>query len=185
MFERSTLAEHTCAFSRACISFFLTLGSEKTPRPFGQTVPGTIPNDFLPFDYIDLDEGKNGYKYGLRLHDDHLNYNLLYCLPDTPAENAAVAIIEFGFIFGVLQTLISDGPTHFTNKTLRLVTRDVKVPHHFTFSYCPWNSGKMKRIGREAINVLRATLSELKMNRKECPDLIPIVQSVLYSSPSP
>ena len=79
---------------------------------------------------------------------------------------------------------MSDGPTHFKNETVRLVTKNLKTPHHFMLPYCPWSNGDVARLGRELIRVLRATLSELQMDHDEWPDLIPMVQSVLNNSPS-
>lgn len=80
---------------------------------------------------------------------------------------------------------MSYGPTHFRNETIRLVSKALATPHHFTLPYCPWSNGPVKRLGRELLLVLRETLSELQMDNNEWPDLIPIVQSVLDNSPSP
>lgn len=160
-------------------------GGEKMPPPFGPAVHGTRPNDLLQFDYIDLGDSKNGDKYVQLLRDDRSDCKRFYCLPDTGAENAATAVIEWCSIFGVPKMLMSDGPTHFKNETLQLVWKGLKVPHHCTLAYCPWSDGAVERLGRELICVLRETLSELRMDNKEWTDLIPIVQLVLKNSPSP
>ena len=185
VFKWSTLAEDVRAFVRACIQCLSTLGGEKIPRPFGPSVRGTSPNDLLQFDYIELGPSLNGDKYVLMLRDDHSDYKLFYSFPDTNAENSATAIVEWCSMFGVPNTLMSDGPTHFKNETLRLVAKGLKAHHHFTLAYCPWSNGAVERLGRELLRVVRSVLSELQMDKKEWPDLIPIVQSVLNNSPSP
>lgn len=80
---------------------------------------------------------------------------------------------------------MSDRPTHFKNETLRLVSKGLKVPHHFTLAYCLWINGAVERLCLKLIHVVRATLSDLKMYHKEWTDLIPIIQLVLNNSPSP
>ena len=181
----STLSDDVRLFVRSCIHCLSTLGGEKIPRPFGPAVHGTKPNDLLQFDYIELGPSNNGDKYVLMMRDDHSDFKLFYCFPNTNAENAATAIVEWCSLFGVPNALMSDGPTHFRNETVRLVAKALKTPHHFTLPYCPWSNGAVERLGRELLRVLRATLSELQMENKEWPDLIPIVQSVLNNSPSP
>lgn len=184
-FKWSTLTEDVQAFVRACIHCLSTVGGEKVPRPFGPAVHGTKPNDLVQFDYIDLGPSKTGDKYVLMLRDDHSAYKWFFCFPSTDAENAATAIIEWCSTFGVPNALMSDGPTHFKNEVVHMVTKILKVPHHFTLPYCPWSNGAVERLGRELLRVLRSTLSELQMDHQEWPDLIPIVQSVLNNAPSP
>lgn len=111
------------------------------------------------------------------LRDDHLDYKLFYFCPDSGAENAVTAVSEWCSIFDVPKMLMSNGPTYFKNETLLLVWKDLKVPHHCTLAYWRRSSGAVERLGREVISSLSATLSELRMNRKEWTDLIPIVQS--------
>lgn len=88
-------------------------------------------------------------------------------------------------MFGVPNTLMSDGPSLLKYETILLASKDLKFTHHFTLAYCSWNNGAVERLEREVLRFLRATLSELKMNLKERPDVIPNVQAVLNNSPSP
>lgn len=71
------------------------------------------------------------------LRDDHSDYKWLFSFPNTAAENATRAIIDWAGAFGVRKSLMSDGPTHFKNETIRMVAKGLKVPHHFTLPYCP------------------------------------------------
>lgn len=146
-FYWSTLQADTQAFVRACIHCISTVRREKIPRPFGPAVHGTKPNDLLQLDYIELGPTERGHNYVLMLRDDHSDYKLFIAFPTTNSENAA-AIIEWCAAFRVPNGLMSDGPTHFKNEVVCLVTKGLKVPHHFTLPYCPWSNGAVERLGR-------------------------------------
>lgn len=51
-----------------CIS---TSGGGKVPRPFGGSVHGKKPNDFLQFVYMKIRPSRKSYNYALMLRDDH------------------------------------------------------------------------------------------------------------------
>ena len=172
----STAASDVRSFVRACIHFLSTVGVGKVPRPFGPSVHGTAPNDLLQFAYIELGPSTDGCKYVLMLRDDHSDYKWFFAFSDTSAENAAHAIIDWCAAFGVPKGLMSDGPTHFKNETVRAVTRGLKVPHHFTLPYTPWSNGAVERLGKELLRVFRSIVSELQMKFEEWPDLLPVVQ---------
>jgi transposase InsO family protein len=184
-FHWSTMTSDVQAFVRACIHCLSTVGGGKVPRPFGPAVHGTKPNDLLQFDYIELGPSQAGDKYVLMLRDDHSDYKWFFAFAGESAENAALAIIDWCAAFGVPNCLMSDGPTHFKNETVRLVSKGLKVPHHFTLPYTPWSNGAVERLGRELLRVFRAVASELQMRLEEWPDILPLVQSVLNNAPSP
>lgn len=118
------------------------------------------------------------------LHGDHSDYKWFFATPGTSAENAALAIIDWCAAFNVPQGQMSDGPTHFRNETVRMVTKTLRVPHHFTLPYTPWSNGAVERLGKEVIRTFRALVSEFQMDFSEWPDLLPI-QSALNNAPSP
>lgn len=87
--------------------------------------------------------------------------------------------------FGVPNGLMSDGPTHFRNETVRLVFEGLRVPHHFTLPYNSCSNGAFGQIGKELLRVFRSIVSELRMDFADWTSIIPIIQSVLNQSPSP
>lgn len=119
------------------------------------------------------------------LRDDHSDYKWFFNFPNTDAENAAHAIIDWCAAFGVPNGMMSDGPTHFKNETLRSVSKGLKVPHHFTLPYTPWSNGAVERLGKELLRIFRSVISELGMNFEEWTDLVPLVQSALNQAPAP
>lgn len=68
------------------------------------------------------------------IRNDHSNYNWLFTFPDTSAENAARLIIDWAAALRVSKSLMPDGPTQFKNETVLLVSKGLKVAHHFTLS---------------------------------------------------
>lgn len=94
------------------------------------------------------------------LRDDHSDCKWLFAFPNTNSENAATSIFEWCAAFGVPNGLMSEGPTHFKNEVVRLVTKGLKIPHHFTLPYCPWSSSAVESLGKELLRVCRAFLSE-------------------------
>lgn len=118
------------------------------------------------------------------VRDDFSDYKWFFPFLDTSASNAATAIIEWWSAFGVPKSLMSDGPSHFKNETLRLVSKGLSAPYHFTLPYCPWSNGAVDRLGKELVRTCRAILSELQMRPEEWPDILPIIQSTLNNTPS-
>ena len=183
-FTWTTLKQDVKDFIRGCIHCLSTQGGGSMPRPFGPSFFGTKPNDLLQFDYIELGPRSIGAKYVLMLRDDHSGYCWFFAFPDSIAENAATAIIDWSAAFGVPAALMSDGPTHFRNETMRLITKGLRVPHHFTLPYCPWSNGAIERLGKELLRVARAVTAELQMAFDEWPDILPLLQSAINNAPS-
>lgn len=181
----STISPDIRTFVRSCIHCLSTTGGERVPRPFGPSVHGTAPNDLVQFDYIEIAPSRTGEKYVLMLRDDHSDYKWFFAFTDTAADNAAQAIIDWCAAFGVPKMLMSDGPTHFKNETVRMVCKNLKVPHHFTLPYSPWSNGAVERLGKELLRVLRSVCSEMQLRPEEWTDLLPLVQSALNNAPSP
>lgn len=79
---------------------------------------------------------------------------------------------------------MSDGPTHFKNETVRLVTNGLKVPHHSPLLFSPWRNGAVERLGKQLLRPFRSITSELQMRPDKCPGILPIAQSALNNAPS-
>lgn len=159
-------------------------GSNRVPRPFGPAVQGFKPNALAQFDYLEMCPSRTGRKSVLMLRDDKCNYCWLFPFPNTHAENVAHTIIYWSAAFAVLYFLLSDGPTHFRNQTVRLVTKALRIKHDFTLPYFAWSNDAVKRLAREVLRVARAVLSELQLPHDAWPDLVLLFQSTLNNTPS-
>lgn len=137
------------SFVRACIHRLSTVGGGKVPHPFGQVVHNTKPNDLLIFHYIDFGPSSVGDNYVLMLKKDHSGYCWFFPHGDTCAMNASDAITDRCAAFAVPNGLMSDGPTHFKNETVCLLTKGLKVPHYFTLQYTPWSDSSIGRLRKE------------------------------------
>lgn len=185
-FTWSTLSEDIHLFTKSCIHCLSTTGGETVPRPFGPAFHGTKPNDLVQFDYIELGKSTTGEKHVLMLRDDHSGYCWFYPSVDQTAQSTANALLDWCAAFGPQHSaFMSDGPTHFKNETIRLLTKGLHSRHHFTLPYCPWSNGAVERLGRELLRISRALLSKTQFPKEEWPQLPPIFQSAINNSPSP
>lgn len=155
------------------------------PRPFGPAIHCTKENDLLKFDYINLGTAENCAQYVLMLLDDYTDLKWFFSFSDTCHSNATTSIIDWCSSFGIPKGLMSDGPTHFKNEAVRLVSKGLKVPHHFTIPYCTWSNGAVVRLGKELVRTCRDILSELQIRPEEWPDVLLIIQSALNNAQSP
>lgn len=77
-----------------------------------------------------------------------------------------------------------DGPTHFKNDCIRMLTKRINKPHHFTMPYTTWSNGGVERFGKELITVMWPMNGEPRWDFREWADLIRLAQIVINSLPS-
>lgn len=114
-----------------------------------------------------MGQAATGDRYILMIRDDHSGYCWFFPATTLAAETAADVLIDWSASFGVPETLMSDGPTHFKNETLRLLVKKLSSKHHFTLTYAPWYNGGIERLGKELVRAARALLSELQFRHDE------------------
>lgn len=128
---------------------------------------GTAPNDLAQFAYIDMGEISSDDIYILMVCDDLSAYKWFLSFTDTAAENSTGAIIEWAAALGAPISLMSDGLTHFCYRTMRLVSKGLKVLHHFTLSYCPRSNKVIERLGKQLLRTFRVITSECRIQFDE------------------
>lgn len=84
--------------------------------------------------------------------------------------------------FGVAQTWCSDQGTHFKNKLITSLNRELHSHHHVTTAYCPQSNGTVDTVCKEVLRATRALLSEFRLKETEWPSVLPLVQSTLNHS---
>lgn len=119
------------------------------------------------------------------MRDDHSRYSWFYPTATTSADREASTLIDWCAAFGSHATFMPDDPTHFQNKTMRLLTKGLLVPHHLTIPYFPWSNGAVERLGKEQIRAALAVLSELQLTHDIWPQIVLMIQSSINNSPSP
>lgn len=107
-------------------------------KPIGSSLHGTVRNDLLLLDYVQIALSTSDDKYIFMMRDDHYDYKCHFAFPGTSAKNVAMRIIDRAAAFGVSIGLLFDGSTHFRNETVYLVAKGLKVHHRFALHYSPW-----------------------------------------------
>jgi hypothetical protein len=185
LFSWPTLHDDVRTFCNTCLHCRSTIGGNRTPRPFGQALHASAPNEVIHFDYLYMGPSKAGFKYLLLIKDDLSGY--LWLVPSEAADAAATvnALTLWFAAFGVSQVWVSDQGSHFKNQVMDSVRKALRSQHHFTTAYSPWANGTIERACREVLRAVRALLSELRLRFDQWPAVSRIVQSVLNNSPSP
>ncbi|KAE8980660.1 hypothetical protein PR001_g23652 [Phytophthora rubi] len=183
VFYWKTLAVDVAAFVGECQHCMAT-ASGRIPRPFGETLVATKPNEILHFDYLSMVEGDGGVKYVLVLKDGMSGYvELVVCLQAT-ADTAYQALIDWFKRFGVVHQWVSDQGAHFRNQIVERLQRALGAQHHFVTAYTPWANGTVEVVNREVLKCMKALLSELRLAIRDWPALLPVVQAALNSMPA-
>eukprot|EP00300_Choanocystis_sp_HF-7_P042111 c8876_g2_i1.p1 GENE.c8876_g2_i1~~c8876_g2_i1.p1 ORF type:complete len:548 (-),score=66.37 c8876_g2_i1:54-1697(-) len=168
-----------------CVHCVKLDGRKTIPRPLGTQIQATKPNELLHFDFLKMGESLDGMSYILVLKDDFSTFVELVPAACATAAVVVQALLGWFSRYGVVSLWVSDQGTHFKNTIVGELARLLKVDHHFTVVYSPWANGVVERENREVVRVFRALLAENRMQPSDWSCLVPIVQSVLNSSPSP
>lgn len=97
------------------------------------------------------------------VHDDHSEYKWLFAYPSTDAVNAAASLIDWWAAFCDPRGFMPDGPAHFKNHTLSMLSKLLCVKHDFMLPYIPWSNGAVERLGKKLLRTFRVVLSELQL----------------------
>ncbi|POM66149.1 LOW QUALITY PROTEIN: Retrotransposon protein [Phytophthora palmivora] len=117
---------------------------KKVPRPYGETLRATKPNEILHFDFLSIPRSTSGTLDVLVLKDDMSGYvELLAC--DRPTSDAAYhKLINWFKRFGVVNTWVFDQGSHFASDVMGLVRHLFGAQHHFVTAYSPWANGAVE-----------------------------------------
>jgi hypothetical protein len=184
-FTWETMDSDVKTFCNTCLHCQSTVAGDRTPRPFGQALHASKPNEVLHMDYLYMGPSSVGYKYLLLLKDDLSSYLWLVPAKSADAKTTVDALVEWFAAFGVVSIWVSDRGSHFKNRVIDGVRKALRTQHHFTTAYSPWANGTVERACREVLRAVRALLSEFKLGPRDWPAVAPIVQAALNSAPSP
>jgi hypothetical protein len=178
-------------FMEQCLSCIKTKTGKIIPRPWGESVSATGPNQVLHFDYLYIDKPKKKsthmFEYILVLKDDFTGYTELIPCEHADHVNVVQALQAWGARFGLPHTLVSDRGSHFFNRILDEYVRrsyPQEIHHHFTVAYAPWSNGTVERLMRHILEVFRRLVHRSdKIDMDAWPYLIPHVMSVVNGTP--
>ncbi|CAM9419279.1 unnamed protein product, partial [Scytosiphon promiscuus] len=173
-------------FVRQCLHCADTRSGDVVPRPLGETVHGTAPNEVGHFDYLYVGESgpqasqglseDGGFRYILVIMDDLSNYVSLEPVEVCTAEATAASLLTWCKTLGVPRVWVSDTATHFKNAILTRLREALRVDDHFAVAYSPWSKGTCERMVKEVVRSLRTILSEQRRQVSEWVDVLPAAQ---------
>ncbi|KAJ8527394.1 hypothetical protein ON010_g14869 [Phytophthora cinnamomi] len=172
-------------FVQRCLHCASTSNGPPKQRLLGEAMHAELPNELIHWDFLHVGESDTGQTYVLVIKDDASNYVRLVPSIAADADTTYNALLDWFASFGVCRTWVSDQGTHFRNKTIEALQHAIGAHHHFTTVRCPWANGTVEVVMREILRCCRALLSEWRLQTKEWPRVIKIVQMVLNHTPSP
>ena len=104
------------------------------------------------------------------------------CIAASTPEAVAV-LIEWFKRYGIVPVWVSDQGTHFKNKVVADLCRQLKCKQEFVVAYSPFANGTVERVNRVVLAVLRALLSEWKLSFDDWPYVLPVVMMAINMSP--
>ncbi|KAE9333825.1 hypothetical protein PR003_g13836 [Phytophthora rubi] len=183
VFLWATMPADVSTFVQGCLHCMVTAGG-KIPRPHGETLVATKPNELLHFDFLSMLEGEDGSKYVFVLKDGMSGYVELVPCIDAASDQTYASLLDWFKRFGVVRLWVSDQGAHFKNQVIVRLQSALGAHHHFTLSYTPWTNGTVKVVNREVLKSVKALLSERKLQTTYWPRVLPVVQVALNSMPS-
>lgn len=176
-------------FCKNCLQCHQAKGGRIIPRPWGNAVHGTKPNEVISFDYLYIQdppkEAPHQYKYILILKDSFGRFVNLMPTSNADSESTARGILQWISNFGIPKIFKSDGGSHFKNIVIKRLAELLGVDeHHFTLPYCPWSNGSIERVCREVLTLLRILLAEQGQPFWMWPYYLAAIVDVINSTPS-
>lgn len=79
-------------------------------------------------------------------------------------ENATTEVSDCCASFGTPNGLLSDLLTHFKHETMRGLKKALKLSHHATLPYNPWNHEAVEILGKEVLRTFRSIILYLELD---------------------
>ena len=172
-------------FCNTCLHCLTTIGGQRVPRPLGHAIHADKPNQLIHFNFLYMYPGDDNMKYVFIIKDDHSSFVLLEATEDCDAQTATKTLLKWFSMFGVVPNWNSDQGSHFKNKLMDNLNRELHAHHHFTTPYNPQSNGTVESVCREFLRTARALLSEFRLDEKKWPSILPMIQSILNNSKRP
>ena len=142
-------------------------------------------NDVIHVDFCELGPSDTGHLYVLVAKDGLTQFVQLTMYKSATALDAAVGLLDWFKTFGIPSVIVSDGGPHFRNSLIQLLARELTFEHHLTLAHSPWANGSVERLNRSMLAYFRKSLSQLRVPLERWPELLPYVQYIHNTTPSP
>ena len=136
------------------------------------------PGDVVHLDHLFMQkESDTEDRYLLIIKDGFSSLCELVPQPSTDAGPTAKASLQWIARYGLMSTIVTDGPSHFKNSLIETLTKTLRIEHNIVMSYSAWANGGIERHNRECFKISRTVLGESgpdwSLNR--WPDIVPLV----------
>jgi hypothetical protein len=95
------MSKNVKVFVGSCFHCIASAPVETTPRPRGEAMHATKPNEIIHFDYLYMGKSVDDAEYVLIVKDDFSNYVWLKQCKDADADSTVSVLIEWFAAFGV------------------------------------------------------------------------------------
>ena len=175
-------------FCLQCLHCVTTRGGNRVPRPMGSACHATDSNCVLHWDYLfirkALGDSRHGCSYILCMMDDFDGYVELHAAAAPTALNCVNGLLEWFKRTGIVEVWISDQGSHFKNEVLEELGRRLGSRQQFVVAYAPWANGTIERLNVLILSLLRALISEWKLEEDDWYYLLPVVMMAINNSVS-
>jgi hypothetical protein len=180
-FVRSHMKTDVQKLVGCCLHCLPTLGGTRIPRPLGSALHGNCVNEVIHFDFLYIQQGPLPWLFVIR--DDLSGFTWLKPF-DVPESKVVVdTLMEWRINFGTPKCVVSDNGSYFVGKVLKEFAEQFQVRQHFTTAYIHYPNGSIEVINNLILQALRAMLSELRLDKQNWMELIPIVNYYLNHKP--
>lgn len=183
-----SMADDIMLFVNQCLHCLVSKDGVKVPRPWGNVLRGTRPNEVIHLDFVTLLGGskkKEGKKAECcHIVDSFSTFHLLLSTHSTTAVEAASALQQWIVYFGFPKWIVSDQGSAFVSELFQELIGLFRVQHHMVVAHTHTGNGKVERAHRTFLSMLKCLLSELRVPVEDWEELLPLIQHGLNNTPS-
>lgn len=176
------LEEDIKVFVQSCLVCLLSSSGEKICRSLGSQVHAGRVGDLLHFDYLYISESSNNKEYIIILEDDSYGYYFVRACEEAVAETTAEVLMEIFTTFVPVLSWFSDKGTHYKNEVMEILAKSLGAKYQFSTPYVSCSNGTVEAVCKQALREMRAFSSEFKIPEANCPNTVPVIQSIIKNT---
>ena len=149
-------------------------------RPYHTTTLPTRCREILLADYLYVRHSQ----YILVLVDGFSRKIILHATNSANAETMVKAVLQFRADFGLddVLLLVTDQGSHFSNRLLQQLQKQLRFVHHFSMAHAHWTHGAAEVMNSSVLKHLRKLCSEYSLHEDDWPQLLPIVTFLINNN---
>jgi hypothetical protein len=119
-------------FVGSCFHCIASDPGETIPRPRGEALHASNPNEVIHFEYLYMGPSFDDAKYVMIVTDDYSNKIWLKQCKNADADSAAAVLIEWFAAFGMALQRVSEQCSHLDNTAMADIQKQLGTNNHFT-----------------------------------------------------